>query len=385
MEKLREAWAEISLDVIIHNYHEARKLLKKGTKLAAVLKADAYGHGALKVAEVLADEGTDVLAVACLTEALELRRKLRDIPILIMGYTFDHHLKAAIENDITLTVFSLKQAGLISQIASELKKTAKIHIKIDTGFNRLGMRPGEAAEAEIAEIATLKRLEIEGIFSHLALTDKENDEKQFAMFSELVNILENKGIHIPVKHICDSIGMVRYPQFQLDMVRAGAFLYGAGPKDNPDRYISLETALTLKTRIAQVRTIQKGEGVSYDFTFKADRECRIGTLPAGYADGYPRCLSNKGFVMVHGKRAKVIGLICMDQCMTDLSDIPEAEQGDEVVMIGGNGQDSIPLLETASLAETNRNEILSGISRRVPKVYIKNGRVVDMVDYLVGG
>ena len=384
MERLRETWAEINLDAIIHNYYEARKLLNKDTKLAAVLKADAYGHGALKVAEVLADEGADVLAVACLTEALELRGKLPDIPILIMGYTFDQHLKAAIEQNITLTVFSLKQAALISHIATELNKTAKIHIKIDTGFNRLGMKPGEAAEVEIAAVAGLKKLEIEGIFSHLALTDKENDEKQFSMFSRLVDGLENKGIHIPVKHICDSIGMVRYPQYQLDMVRAGALLYGAGPKDN-NGSIKLDTALTLKTRIAQVKTIEQGEGVSYDFTFKADKKCRIGTLPAGYADGYPRCLSNKGFVMVCGRRSRVIGLICMDQCMIDLTDIPEACQGDEVVMIGGNGPDGIPLLETASIAETNRNEILSGISRRVPKVYIKNGSIADTVDYLISG
>lgn len=383
MERLRETWAEINLDALLHNYNEARKLLEKGTKLAAVLKADAYGHGAPEIAGVLAAEGADMFAVACLTEALEIRRKLPLPQILIMGYTFDHHLKAAVENDITLTVFSIEQAELVSQIAAGLGRTAKIHVKIDTGFNRLGMKPGKDTEAAVEKMAGLGNLEIEGIFSHLALTDRENDKKQFDLFMNLINNLKNKGIHIPVKHICDSIGMVRYPDYRLDMVRAGAFLYGAGPKDNANKSIKLEPALALKTRIALIKEIGPGEGISYDYTFKADRKCRVGTLPAGYADGYPRCLSNKGFAGVRGKRARVIGLICMDQCMIDLTDIPEAELGDEVVLIGGTGPDGIPLLETADLAGTNRNEILSGISRRVPRVYIKNNKVINIVDYLI--
>lgn len=384
METPRETWAEIDLNAILQNFHEAKKLLKKETMLAAVLKANAYGHGAVKVAELLVGESVDMLAVACLTEAIEIRRKLAEVPILIMGHTSNQHLKTAIENNLTLTIFSLEQAELISTIALELNKTVKIHIKIDTGFNRLGMKPEQDTECIIKRIAALKNLEIEGIFSHLALTSKESDENQYTLFMKLISRLENTGINIPIKHLCDSIGMVRYPEYHMDMVRVGAFLYGARPNGFVDSSVKLETSLTFKTRIAQIKQIEAGEGVGYDFSFIADKTCKVGTLPVGYADGYMRSLSNKGFVSVHGKRARVIGLICMDQCMIDLTDIPESGAADEVILIGGNGADSIPIMEVAELAGTNRNEIMSIINRRVPRVYIKDKKIVDIVDYLVG-
>ncbi|HEX2925017.1 MAG TPA: alanine racemase [Ruminiclostridium sp.] len=235
----------------------------------------------------------------------------------------------------------------------------------------------------IGKMAQLKNLEIEGIFTHLALADRESDQKQYGLFSGLILSLEKAGINIPVKHVCDSIGMVRYPEYHMDMVRTGAFLFGAGPKDMANSQSILRTSLTFKTRIAQIKEIRPGEGVSYDFTFVSDKVCRVGTLPVGYADGYMRCLSNKGFVSVCGKRARVIGLICMDQCMIDLTDIPEASEGDEVVLVGGNREAAVPVIETAELAGTNRNEILSVISRRVPRVYIRDGKVVDTIDYLI--
>lgn len=380
---MRDTWVEINLDIVIKNFLAAKEITNTKTKIAAVLKANGYGHGAIKIAKVLIENGVDMLAVACLSEALELRASFKEIPILIMGYTADEYLKLAVKNKITLTIFTVEQAEKISQIASKLNKVSKIHIKLDTGFNRLGFKPSKELGNMIAKIFYLKNVEVEGIFTHLALTNYESDNKQFKQFKDIIDELERKEINIPIKHVCDSIGMVRYPEFHLDMIRLGALLYGVKPFGFDDSREKIKMPLTFKTKISLIKDIEQGEGVGYDFSFKATKHCRIGTLPVGYADGYMRCLSNIGEVSVIGKRAKVVGKICMDQCMIDLTNIPEAQVGDEVVLLGESIDDEIPILEVAEKASTNRNEILSIISRRVPRVYIRNKEIVEIVNYLI--
>ena len=381
--KMRDTCVEVDLDKLIYNYNTAKSLVTGKTFIAAVLKANAYGHGAIHVAEALIENGVELLAVACLSEALELRKKFGGISIMIMGYTPSEYLYTAVSKNIIITIFSLEQADKLSEIALSLNTRAKVHIKIDTGFNRIGLKPCIDTLDILSRIVKLKNLDVQGIFTHLALRDQENDLLQVDLFMNLIKKLEQIGINIPIKHICDSIGMVRYPEYQLDMVRVGAFLYGVRPSGFNDTSIELKMPLTFKTRISQIKEVQKGESVGYDFSFVAKEKCMIGTLPVGYADGYMRCLSNKAEVIVRGKRALVIGKLCMDQCMIDLTNIPEAEPGDDVVLLGGDEYNNISIMELADNAGTNRNEILSIISRRVPRIYIKNKKVVAVVDYLL--
>lgn len=381
--RLRDTWVEINLDNIIWNLDEAKKLLSKETKIAAVLKANAYGHGAIEVARILVDKGVDYIAVACLLEAIELRREFKDIPILVMGYTSDEYLHIAVENNITLTIFSALQGEILSKIASSLKTIQKVHIKIDTGFNRLGFKWSKDLKNIIKSIYKLKNIEVEGIFTHLALVNSKEDEKQFALFQKVIEEIEEEKIHIPIKHVCDSIGMVRYPEFHMNMIRLGAFLYGMSSSRISDKLPVLKTALTFKTKISHIKYIQKGEGVGYDYSFIAKEKVKVGTLPVGYADGYMRCLSNVGEVSINGEKAKVIGKICMDQAMIDLTSISNVKVGYEVVLLGGQGENSIGVIEVANKCNTNRNEVLSVISRRVPRVYIKDEKMIGEVNYLM--
>jgi alanine racemase len=380
---LRDTWAEINLDTIVSNFNAVKRAIPPNTKIAAVVKANAYGNGSVKVAGVLIESGADILAVACLAEALEIRRVFEQVPILILGYTADEYLYTAVENGITLTIFSVDQAEIISRIASEMKTTAKVHIKIDTGLNRFGIKAGINTVNIVLGIAGFKNIEIEGIFTHLALIDEQSDKNQFDLFGKVIKELEERGVNIPIKHVCDSIGMLIYPEFLLDMVRPGAFLYGVRTAEIGDPPVKNTLSMTFKTKIAQIKEIQKGEAVGYDRSFTPEKNCLVGTLPVGYADGLMRGLSNKGEVSIRGKRARMIGKIFMDECMVDLSEIPEAQVGDEVVLFGRSGCDFIPIDEVADKAGTNRNEIISVISRRVPRVYLKDGQVVDVVDYVL--
>ena len=383
MNTLRNTWAEVELDCITHNLWEARRIVSENTRISAVLKANAYGHGAVRVADTLIENGVDQLSVACLSEALELRQNYKEIPIMVMGYTPDRHLSIAIKNRIIITVASLEQGKTISEIAGILNKKAVIHIKLDTGLNRLGIRAGTEAVSLISDICRLSNVYVEGIFTHLALTSPELDQLQFDLFMDTVDKIEALGIKIPIRHVSDSNGMVLYPEFDLDMVRPGGFLFGVTTAGLFKDVISLRPALTFKTQITRIQEIEAGEGVGYDSAFVAGDKCIVGTIGVGYSDGYMRCLSGKGEVSIRGKRAPVIGIICMDQCMVDLTNIPEAEVEDEVLLFGSGSQATIHINELAEKAETNRNEILSAISRRVPRVYIKDSNVIGVVDYLL--
>lgn len=383
MKIMRNTWAEINLDNILHNLNEARRILPHATKISAVLKANPYGHGAVLVARALIEGGVDQLSVACLSEALELRRYFNNFPVLVMGYTPDEYLQAGVENNISLTIFSLEQAKKISNIAAGINRKAVIHIKLDTGLNRIGMKPRTETEEEIVSISKLNNIFIEGIYSHLALRTEETDEIQYNMLVDFAKRLEKRGVRIPIRHINDSNGMVLYPRYQLDMVRLGGFLFGVTTSGVYKDAITLKPGMSLKSQLTRVSELEDGELVGYGSRFVARDKCRVGTLGIGYSDGYIRSLSGKGSASIKGKPAPVIGVICMDQCMVDLTGIPEAKVGDEVLLFGENEYDKIHVNDVSIDADTNRNEILANISRRVPRIYIRDSRVVDIVNYLL--
>jgi alanine racemase len=363
---------------------------------AAVLKANAYGMGAAAAAKELLDAGAGMLAVACLPEAVELRRSLRgsypEAPILIMGHTPSEYFPIALEEGIRLTIFDLEQARALSAAVAAAaggEPEAIVHIKVDSGMNRLGLKPDSGTAAMLAAMAELPGLRLEGIFTHLALDSAESDRRQFELFMDVVAQAERLGVAFPLKHVCDSIGLMRYPEYRLDMVRAGALLFGVKPRNTPlSEGADIKTPFALKTRISRLRRIEGGEGVGYDATFRAPPGgALLATAPIGYADGYPRCLSNQAQVLLRGKRAPVVGLICMDQLTIDASSVPDAREGDEILLLGGDGSSpggGIGVLEVSDWARTNRNEIISAISRRVPRVYFKGGKPVLEVDYLAG-
>ncbi|HEY9053673.1 MAG TPA: alanine racemase [Rectinemataceae bacterium] len=366
----------VDLDILEKNLADMRAIIGPGVRLAAVIKADAYGHGALPVARLLAEKGVDILAVATLSEGIELRKALPQTEILVMGHTPGYLMPLAVRDHLDLTIFDLESARILSSLAPK-DRNAHVHIKLDTGMNRLGIKAYEKPAELIAEIAALPGIEIRGVFTHLALRNRESDMEQFALFERILKELERLGVDPGLRHICDSIGTVRYPEFRMDMVRVGAALFGVrpfrmGPEYDAYHFPQVGSFLT---RIARLRFISEGEMVSYDDSWKAPPGgSLIATLPVGYADGYPRQFANKGYVLIRGKKAPVVGLVCMDQLMVDASGIEGAREGDEVLLFGGQG---IDLAEASSWASLNRNALLCGIGKRVPRIYKRNDRLVE--------
>ena len=380
----RQTYYIVDIDIIGSNFRDLRSIVGSQVKIAAVLKADAYGHGAVAVAGVLLAEGADMLAVATLSEAIELRVHFPEPAILVMGHTPDEFAGIAARYRIMPTVFDLPNARAFSDAAKAAAVVLPIQVKLDTGMNRLGMKPYENPVGIIKAISGLPGLEIAGVFTHLALRDHDSDLAQFALYQETLAACGKLGIRIGLRHVCDSIGMVRYPGFRLDMVRVGAALFGVRPnRMGPEcNAFPFPLAGTLVTRIARLRRLAEGEMVSYDDSWKAPKGgTLIATLPVGYADGYPRRFGNKAEVVIRGQRAPVVGLVCMDQTMVDVGNVREVREGDEVILLGGG---AISLGEAAEWGSTNRNEILCGIGRRVPRVYIRDQKVVSFDNRLSG-
>lgn len=389
---LRDTRLEVDLDILAWNFRELRRALDRGppardggpVRLAAVLKADAYGLGARAVSDVAVGEGADLLAVACLPEALELRRRHADAHILIMGHTPTEHLERTVREEIECTVFDLSQARELSRAASGMGTTAALHLKIDTGLNRLGLKPGPDTPGFLEDLALLPGLRLESAFTHLALRNVESDRAQIRLFEETLALAEAWGARFRLRHVCDSIGLVRYPEYRMDMVRAGALLYGmkstgGSAEDMPD----VRVPFAWRTRVSRLRPLAGGEGVGYDDSYRAPpRGALLATLPAGYADGYRRCLSNRAQVLIRGRRAPVVGLVNMDQCAVDVTGVPGVREGDEVLLLGTGREGEVPILEMAGWAGTNRNEILSSVGRRVPRVYLRDGAPAGEADYL---
>ena len=374
-EAISRCWAEVDLTRLARNYRSARAHLTGHTQLICVLKADAYGLGAPMVAQRLWQEGQRFFAVASFNEAQQLRRALPESEVLILGLAGRAQLTQAIRAGMLLTVFSASYARQVIEAAGEAGCTARVHAKIETGLNRLGMAPGEAPDI-LLNMRASGCVAVEGLFTHLALRDEPSDRRQLDTLTACRDALRARGMEIPMMHALDSIGMVRYPQDQMDAVRTGAWLYGVYPRGYAYPEES-RLALTVKTRIAQLHRVCAGECLGYDETHPLARDSVIATLSAGYIDGYPR-QNSRGEVEIRGHRAPVAGLVCMDQMMVDVTDIPEAEEGDEVVLLGGG----IGVDEYAAWADLNRNESLARTGRRVPRVYLENGEVVRVIDAL---
>ena len=380
MKKYRRIWVEVDLDALHHNLNEAKRV-SKGAKILAVVKADGYGHGAVEIAKELHEEA-DYFGVALIDEALQLRRNGVIKPILILGYTSPTQYETLIEADITQAIFSREAARQLSDTAVRMGKKAKIHVVVDTGMSRIGFPPTEESVETIKWINTLPGLFVEGIFSHFALADSKDktvDKMQLKRFGFVLDGLEREGIHIPIKHISNSAAVID-SDYSFDMVRCGIMLYGMYPSDEVDKTkVSLKPVMSLKSSVIQVKTLPPGEGVSYGHTFVTTRETRIATVSAGYGDGYPRALSSKGRVIINGQYAPIIGRVCMDIFMVDISHIDGVKVEDPVILIGRDGDKEITAEEVGALADTFNYEIVCSVSRRVPRIYLKNS--VEVGEY----
>lgn len=364
LQVLRDTIVQINLKTIGNNMDAIRLMCGNDVSIMAVIKANGYGHGAVDIVPTLMDHGADYLAVATLSEAIELRSFYENYPLFILGHTPDRLLPIVVESCITQTIFTIAQAEILNNIAKENDILAKVHLKIDTGFHRLGSDNLN----ELLKICKLPYLNVEGIFSHLALTSDVENQKQYNHFCEIISRLESYGISFKYKHIADSISCVDFPQYRMNMIRPGALIYGL--KGFHKGNINVKQALSFVTRISQIRKISFGEGVGYDYLWKAPFDTRIGTVPFGYADGYPRNLRNKGYITVKGVKCPIIGIICMDQCMIDLTEVPDAKEGDLAIIYGDGDFNTMSIQEAADLSETNKNEIVARISSRPPRIYL---------------
>jgi len=386
MNLVRPVWAEIDLDNLANNMKEIRRLTDKKAQVTAVIKADGYGHGAKYIAQTLLENGADRFAVAVLDEALELRNSDVTVPILVLGYTQPDRAKAIIKNNIEQAVYSYELAKALSEEAVKQNKEAKIHIKLDTGMGRIGLRADESAIDCIKEIYELPNLTIEGMFTHFAIADEKDKtytEEQFNKFMWVANRLEEEGIKIRLKHCGNSATIIDLPKMHLDMVRAGIILYGLAPSQDVELdKINLKQVMSLKVRITHVKEINSGESVSYGRKFIASKKSKIASLPIGYADGYTRMLSGKAEALVNGIRVPVVGRICMDQCMIDVTGIEDVKVGDEVVLFGKQKGSFISIDEIAEKLGTINYEVVCMIGKRVPRVYVKEGKIVDIVNYI---
>lgn len=379
-------WAEVNIDNIEHNYNEFRRLIPKG-KIMAVVKANAYGHGAVSIAKTLIDAGADYLAVASLDEALELRNSLITAPILVLNHVFPTKNTQIVEFDLTQTIYNYDCAKSLSEVATSLGKTAKVHVKVDTGMTRVGIH-WEEAKNVISRISKLPNIIIEGLFTHFASadeTDKKYTNLQFDRFMDVVEDLIKEGINIPLKHVCNSAASIQYPHMHLDMIRPGVSLYGLYPSDEVNtKILDLRPAMAFKTQIIRINDVKDGIGLSYGRIFTTKRNSKIITVPVGYADGYTRMLTGKARVLVNGQLAPVVGKICMDQCMVDVTDIKgDINLWDEVVLFGEQGGRNILADDLGNLIGTINYEIVCMVARRVPRFYLKKGKSLWSENYLV--
>ena len=384
MDKImRPVWAEIDLDIIGNNMTNIKKLV--GDKeVMAVVKADCYGHGAVEVSETLLENGASRLAVAMISEAIKLRDINITAPIMILGYTPLYLGEELINYDIEQTIYDLDYAKELSDIAIKLNKKAKVHIALDTGMGRIGFLPTEESLKSIVEISFLKGLDITGIFTHFSSADEKDKEytiNQFEKMQSFIKSLNNLGINIPLTHASNSGAITDMPNTYLDCVRAGIIIYGYYPSNDVDKTkISIEPALTLKAKIAHVKELDKNMYVGYNRKFMTTDKTIVATIPIGYADGYSRKLSNNGHVIINNKLAPIIGNVCMDQIMVDATNVGPVKTGDEVILLGKSNNVKYDADDMAKDVGTINYEIICALKNRVPKVYIKNGETIKVIN-----
>ena len=385
IEKYYRVYASVNLDNIYANLKELKDNTVPGTQMVAVVKTDGYGHGAIPVSETI-DELVAAYAVATIDEALNLRRHNITKPIYILGFVYEHRIKDAIINDIRMTVFDIEMAKAISKMAVELDKKAYVHVKVDTGMSRIGFATTKASVKDISIIDKLENLEIEGIFTHFASSDSKDKDKalkQLEDFNSFNNMLADNGVNIKIKHCSNSAGIIDMPMANMNEVRAGIALYGMYPSDEVNKKaVMLRPALELKSHVVFVKTVPAGVGISYGSTYVTDRETKVATIPLGYGDGYPRNLSNKGYVLIKGKKCPILGRVCMDQFMVDVTGM-DVCKGDEVTLIGKDGDEAITVEEMAALASTFNYEFVCNLGKRIPRVYYRGGKVVATKDNFI--
>lgn len=376
---MRPAWCEINLDNLRNNYKAIKKIVGEKVELMPVIKADAYGHGAVECAKKLVESGANRFAVAIVDEAIQLRKAGINCPILILGYIPKEDIPGLLKWDLTPTIYNVEFAKELSRRAS---KEIKVHIKIDTGMSRLGFKGIDESVNSVEKIFYINNICIEGIYSHFATSDERSKDysyEQIKKFDEVVGALDSKGIRIPLIHFSNSAGIIDLPGSYYNCVRPGIVLYGLYPSEEVNKAnIELQPVKSFKTKVSNINRIARGESVSYGRTYIAERERTIATIAVGYGDGYTRLLSNKGEVLIKGQRAKIVGNVCMDQCMVDVTHIPEVEIGDEVLLYGS----SLPIEEVASWAGTINYEITCMTKARVPILYFQENKVIKLDNFL---
>ncbi|HBB29969.1 MAG TPA: alanine racemase [Clostridiales bacterium] len=375
--KIRAAWVEIDTKMAIKNFERIKKRARennKDTKICAVVKANSYGMGSIELSKLYVESGVDMLAVAILSEALEIRDKIIDTNILVLGYTPDDLFEDALKNNITLTIYTYEQAYNLNEIAKKFDKKANIHIKIETGMNRLGFITLSENADKIKDIHDLSNINIEGIYTHFARADekdKSTAHMQMKAFSYFIDLLEQRNVNIPIKHAANSAAIIDLPEYTFDMVRPGIILLGFYPSDEVNKdNLKIEPCITLKAKLANVKTVPINTGISYGHTFKTKKTTVIGTVPLGYADGFSRSLSNNYYVVVKGKKCLLLGRICMDQFMIDLTNVDNPEIGDEVIIYGNGHDAALSIDDVAKMRSTISYEVASTLSYRLPRKYI---------------
>ena len=370
--------AIIDLDAIAYNMTNIKSKVGKETGIIGIIKADAYGHGSVEISKVILENGADWLAVAVVDEGINLRKNGIAAPILLLGYTPELRLEDVVNNGFIQTVYTYETAKKLSDVAVRLGKTAVIHIKIDTGMGRIGYRVNEASADEIVKISELPNIEVNGMFTHFSTADEKDKDytlNQYKKFVQMDALLRERGLEIPIKHAANSAAIMDFDNMMFNMVRPGIILYGAYPSEEVDNdNLSIKPAMSVKTHVSYVKEVNEGDYISYGRKYQAVGKRIIATIPVGYADGFIRAYSNGGKVLIKGECAPIVGRICMDQFMVDVTDIKDVQINDEVVLIGKQGNKEITVDFIASILDT--------LSKRVPRQYIQNGKVIKTVKYV---
>lgn len=387
LESYQRVWAEVDLDAIWENMVHMKENIAENTKILAVIKTDGYGHGGVPIAKML--EQLDFMfgyAAATYEEAHVLREAGVKKPILILGYTFPYCYEELIREEIRPAVYRRDTVEELAAAAAKVGKKAKVHIKVDTGMGRIGITPDEEGLEFVRFLIEHPELEVEGIFTHFAKsdeTDKTSANHQLELFQDFIKKIQTElGITIPVKHCSNSAAILEMPQANMDMVRAGITTYGLYPSEEVSKdIVPLRAAMSLYSHIVYCKTIHAGQSVSYGGLFTAQKDTRVATIPVGYGDGYPRSLSGKGYVLIHGKKAPILGRVCMDQFMVDISEIPEAMDGDKVTLLGMDGTERITAEELGELSGRFNYEFVCDLGKRIPRVYRQHGEITEVRDY----
>ena len=387
LESYQRVWAEVDLDAIWENMVHMKENIAENTKILAVIKTDGYGHGGVPIAKML--EQLDFMfgyAAATYEEAHVLREAGVKKPILILGYTFPYCYEELIREEIRPAVYRRDTVEELAAAAAKVGQKAKVHIKVDTGMGRIGITPDEEGLEFVRFLIEHPELEVEGIFTHFAKsdeTDKTSANHQLELFQDFIKKIQTElGITIPVKHCSNSAAILEMPQANMDMVRAGITTYGLYPSEEVSKdIVPLRAAMSLYSHIVYCKTIHSGQSVSYGGLFTAQKDTRVATIPVGYGDGYPRSLSGKGYVLIHGKKAPILGRVCMDQFMVDISEIPEAMDGDKVTLLGMDGTERITAEELGELSGRFNYEFVCDLGKRIPRVYRQHGEITEVRDY----